>query len=137
MWQSCHLQIAMSVNLHLHVRMRGLFVVSKPCDQILHLSLFLVFLSRLLFSKLMLPQGYIKEAGVARLRMWDLIFPFVINYKFVFFFFFALLDYLKENMYMQKSFKNKEIIIILIVIVLSSQRNEKHKKFECTCAVDT
>ena len=32
-------------------------------------------------------QSYIKEAGVARLRMWNLIFPFVINYKFVFFFF--------------------------------------------------
>ena len=56
-------------------------------------------------------QGYIKEAGVARLRMWDLIFPFVIKYKFVFF---ALLVYLKMKSYLQKSFKIEEINIIII-----------------------
>ena len=43
--------------------------------------LILVFVSRLLFSKVIIDavQGYIKEARVARLHMWDLIFPFVIN----------------------------------------------------------
>ena len=43
-----------------------------------------------------------KKAGVARLRMWDLIFPFVIiiYYKFVFFFLFALLVYFKMNRYL-------------------------------------
>ena len=30
-------------------------------------------------------QGYIKEAGGARFHMWNLIFAFVINYKFAFF----------------------------------------------------
>ena len=39
------------------------------------------------FLKIDVIHGYIREARVARLRMWDLNFPFVINYKFVLFFF--------------------------------------------------
>ena len=52
-------------------------------------------------SKSDAAQCYINIAGVAWLRMWDFIFPFVIlKYKFVFFFFFALLFYLKMNRYL-------------------------------------
>ena len=38
------------------------------------------------FQQIDAVQGYIKEVRVSRLHMWDLIFPFVINYKFSFYY---------------------------------------------------
>ena len=52
-------------------------------------TLLFLILCRVFFEQVDAVQGYIKEAGVAWFRMWDLIVPFVINYKFVFFYFFS------------------------------------------------
>ena len=46
---------------------------------VFYFLLFLVFVSHVAsFQQIDAVQGYIYKAGVAWLRMWDLIFPFVI-----------------------------------------------------------
>ena len=106
-------------------------VISSLVAPLSNLVIFNIFVASS-FQQIDAVQVYIKEVGVAWLRMWDLIFPFVINYKFVFFFcstclFEDELVFLEKLLDQRNSYYHHHHHHLL--------QNEKAQKIECI--VDT